>query len=426
MAEFYTEFPGIIRNKKRRRKKPKPHSSSNLLGATLKVAYEREMARSKFLDSKEWLSLNKRERKNVRKLFRNQRSLSTQFLEQVTDVTNNVRHPRHQRLHRGSPRSSSDYLEREMEARSDHHQILKQDMLNEVKEWSKVPLDILSCISLDAHSSIKRSKNRRKNSRKSHRRKRHSKSKTMMESKSTPTLNSRSRNGSRNGNKDVSLPSILSPPKEEKNRSESEVEEPPVKVTAVGETLDAAFTLPTSNDDQEQKNRRVRGEYRGDRIEEHNQDRGGDYPRRRRRRRNKKKTNNTLMSIPGSQLSNFQYNKNKEWNFPSGTKQPWNDTKLGGGGTGRKKEKRKHHGKERSRRKQHSMDHFQESFYVTKMNKPFQEGQQQKRKSRRRRKKSPLSIENDLGATSPITSPTMHSPPTLIGKNSTVGVYSIV
>tara|TARA_B110000008_G_C16439628_1_gene351331 strand:+ start:166 stop:381 length:216 start_codon:yes stop_codon:yes gene_type:complete len=71
------------------------------------------------------------------------------------------------------------------------------------------------------------------------------------------------------------------------------------------------------------------------------------------------------------------------------------------------------------------MDHFQESFYVTTMNKPFQEGQQQKRKSRRR-KKSPLSIENDLGATSPITSPTMHSPLTLIEKNSTVGVYSIV
>ena len=89
--EFYTEFPGKIRGKKRRRKRSvnyKPHNSSNLLGKSLKIEYEREQRRAKFLDSKEWMSLNKRERKNVRALFRDQRSLSTQFLEQVTNVTN--------------------------------------------------------------------------------------------------------------------------------------------------------------------------------------------------------------------------------------------------------------------------------------------------------------------------------------------------
>ena len=110
------------------------------------------------------MSLNKRERKNVRALFRDQRSLSTQFLEQVTNVTNVANmtnndttyasRSHHGRLHRGHPnphQSSSlspsirhDHLERE---------VLKQEMLSEVNEWSRVPLDILSCISLDAHST---------------------------------------------------------------------------------------------------------------------------------------------------------------------------------------------------------------------------------------------------------------------------------
>jgi hypothetical protein len=72
MSEFYSEFPGKIRGKKRRRRKPRhahelsnSNSNSALLGETYKVEYNREKERTKFLSSKEWGKLTKQERKHV-------------------------------------------------------------------------------------------------------------------------------------------------------------------------------------------------------------------------------------------------------------------------------------------------------------------------------------------------------------------------
>jgi len=350
--ESYQEYPGKIRGKirgkRRRRRTSNDHNDcAHLLGETLKIEYRREKVRRKFLESKEWMSLNKREKKEVRHLFRDQRSLSTQFLEQVTNVTH-ARHGRG-RLHRGNPaaghRSRND--ERSERRRQPYYQHDQDEMMKEVKEWSKVSLDILSCISLDQHGSSATSKRR---SRRRHKHK-HSRSDSSLARSLQKKKDSRV---GRDDGSSVTLPAIVIGGGEN-----SEVAN--VSTPALGETLDTAFTLPTEEEEEKEKEEEdergrggIRGGIRGSKSKS----------KKRRRKKGRKEGSDSMQMIPGSQLKDFQYDKTKEWNFPIGTKQPWSESKLGTHEKGKKRRQ------QQKKKKQHSMENIEKSFFIRKMNAP--------------------------------------------------------
>lgn len=402
MAEFYTEFPGKIRGHRRKKnRKQKTQSSSiginnalnnnnntSLYQETLKVEYDREKERTRFLLSKEWHSLNKRERKKVRALFRNQRNLSTQFLEQVTNITqsksNKIRYYRSQVGH--------DYLEREM---------MKRELKREVREWTKIPLDVLSSIKLD---KITLNDNRRNNHWKNHhRRKNHHHHR--QKNRILPQRNSN--NNSKQSyqiKKSISFPSL---PSQHSHRSRHRTK---IKNyvrgngddnndhdtldqdhhhyhdtkkndgEVLGETLDAAFTLPVS-DKKETKDRssdgRRRRRGRGNMSreetlneqghqntdEEREEENYRSHHRRRRKKKKKKKSKKLGVgtnNIPGSNLIAFQYNKTKEWNFYPSTKRPWDNKNVD------RVMEQQHYPKKGS--KLHSMEAFKEGFFEKNIN----------------------------------------------------------
>ena len=346
--DSYQEYPGKIRGKirgkrRRRRTSNDRNDSAHLLGETLKIEYQREKVRRKFLESKEWMSLNRREKKEVRHLFRDQRSLSTQFLEQVTNVT---RHGRG-RLHRGNPaaghrsrneREKKGESERSERRRQPYYQHDQDEMMKEVKEWSKVSLDILSCISLDQHGSTTSKRRSRRRHKHKHSRSDSSLVRSLQEKKE-------SRVGRDDGSS-VTLPAIVTGGDENSEVSNA-------SIPALGETLDAAFTLPT---EEEEKEERGRGGRRGG-IR-------GSKSKKRRRKKGRKEGSDSMQMIPGSQLKDFQYDKTKEWNFPIGTKQPWSESKLG---THEKGTRRR---QQQKQKKQHSMENIEKSFFIRKMNAP--------------------------------------------------------
>lgn len=227
--EAYSEWPGKIRGHARDSGRgahaylKQKSFQGLLLPKTLKVELERELKREKFLKSKEWISLTRHEKKKVRALFQQQRSLSTSFLEQVTKLTNPVAHLNVSHRQRGLRRGRAMLGQ-------------KEELRREVDKWAKVPLDFLSCLSLDRKKRRQERKKRR----------------------SVVKLKSHS------VEKPRGFPSIysqVSPVKEENTETvDNNGAQHEGQDTEEFQTLDAAFTLPVVS---ESKRKSRRGRRRG-------------------------------------------------------------------------------------------------------------------------------------------------------------------